>query len=74
MPLDQSKPDAENQATKLCRQAKWGHRLTLPVVETDARQDRSGCHNRSRAPSFGPAIHTRRVRTEGSADRQPKCM
>ena len=28
--------------------------LTLPVVETEARQDRRGCHSRSRAPSFGP--------------------
>ena len=30
--------------------------LTLPVVETVARQERRGCHNRSRAPSFGPVI------------------
>lgn len=35
-----------------------GKGLTLPVVETDARQDRSGCHNRSSAPSFGPGAHS----------------
>ena len=31
--------------------------LTLPVVETEARQERSGCHNRFNAPSLGPAAH-----------------
>jgi len=29
--------------------------LTLPVVETEATQERRGCHSKSRAPSLGPA-------------------
>ena len=29
--------------------------FTLPFVETEARQERSGCQSKSRAPSLGPA-------------------